>query len=200
MNKINYLKEININFNKIKRLTLKINNNFNNDNVIQEIIKNCLETLFSFNNIENNLIYLDIDFTNYETKNDLFKKIDNINNFKSLRYLYIKNLKFNKDFIIELNELKLLSIKSCKNLKLSSNFNEKLRELILRDNKISNLKILKEVNCIRLSKLDLCLNEITDIDILEKVNFKKLKELYLSCNKISSINILEKVNFKNLNI
>ena len=49
----------------------------------QRKVKNFFETLFSFNNIENNLIYLDIDFTNYETKNDLFKKIDN---FKLLRY------------------------------------------------------------------------------------------------------------------
>ena len=52
------------------------------------------ETFFSFNKIENNLIYLNINF-NSLTRVDtgLFEKI---NNFKSLRYLYIKYFEFNK--------------------------------------------------------------------------------------------------------
>ena len=59
MNKINYLKEFNINFNKIKRLRLKfdIYNNDKDDNTAQNEIKNFFEILFSFDNIENNLIY-----------------------------------------------------------------------------------------------------------------------------------------------
>ena len=59
-NKINYLKEININFNKIKKLRLKfdIYNNDKDDNTAQNEIKNFFEILFSFDNIENNLINL----------------------------------------------------------------------------------------------------------------------------------------------
>ena len=95
MNKINYLKDININFNKIKRLKLKIENEHKEKDDIK--IKNFFETLFSFNNIENNLIYfdLDIDFLCDGINNE---SIGKINNFKFLRYLYIKNLNFKKRY------------------------------------------------------------------------------------------------------
>ena len=54
INKINYLKEININFNKIKKLTIENENDNENDNKFN----NYFDILFSFDNIENNLIYL----------------------------------------------------------------------------------------------------------------------------------------------
>ena len=130
VNKINYLKEFNINFNKIKRLILKIENNSKEkyDNNIQ--INKFFGSLFSFNNIKNNLIYLeiDIDFMYDKINNEL---LENINNFKLLRYLYLYNLKFKQDFIIKLKEIELLSIKSSKNVKLSEIPNEKLIELYL---------------------------------------------------------------------
>ena len=133
INKINYLKEINIKFNQIKRLSLIIENNYldkyeNKNNIIQKKLKNFFEILFSFNEIENNLIYLDIKFK-YSTINANPNLFESINNFKSLRYLYLENFNFNKDFIIKLNLLKLLSIKSCKNFKLSEMNNENLKEL-----------------------------------------------------------------------
>ena len=108
-NKINYLKEINIDFNKIKRLTIY---NYD-DNIMQKNIQNYFEIIFSFNNIENNLIYLNINFKKCIIDPILF---ENINNFKSLRYLFIRNINFDKDFIIKLKVLKILSIKSCKNI------------------------------------------------------------------------------------
>ena len=128
-----------------------------------------------------------------EIKSEFF---ENINNFKSLRYLYIGNINFDKDFIIKLNILELLSIISCKNIKLSEISNGKLKELIILWNTISDINILEKVNFKELKKLGLNCNKISDINILEKVNFKELKELYLNRNKISDINILEKVNFK----
>ena len=66
INKIN-LKEININFNKIKALTicnfdykliLNKKDKKENKNVMQNNFNNFFDILFSFNNIENNLIYL----------------------------------------------------------------------------------------------------------------------------------------------
>ena len=201
INKINYLKEINIDFNKIKRLTIieKEDINFfvdeDEDNINKNQINNFFEILFSINNINNNLIYLNIKLKKCKINPELF---ENINNFKLLRYLYIENINFNKDFIIKLNKLKLLSIISCENIKLSEMSNEELKELNLSFNNISDINILEKVNFKELKELNLSYNKISDINILEKVNFKELKELDLNHNEISDINILEKVNFKEL--
>ena len=91
---MDYLKELNIDFNKIKRMTLgfmeKSSNYFLPKNIIQKNTKYFFETLFSLNNIENNLIYLDIHFSSVmKINSDLF---ENINKFKLLRYLYIIHL------------------------------------------------------------------------------------------------------------
>ena len=137
MNKINYLKEFNINFNKIKRLTIKFENYY----AIQNEIENFFETFFSFDNIENNLIYLYIKFINYEINNELFAKI---NNFKLLKFLYLVNFNFKRDLLLYLNNLKLITIISCKNIQISGNSNEKLKELNLNNNKISSVNFLKK--------------------------------------------------------
>ena len=56
-NKINYLKEIKIDFNKIKRLTIENEDEKDyKDNINEKQIKNFFEILFSINNINNNLI------------------------------------------------------------------------------------------------------------------------------------------------
>ena len=81
--KINYLKELNIDFNKIKKIYLiqdkkiKQITSFDKDKIF-------FEALFSFNNIENNLIYLKIKFNS--TKKLEINIFENINNFKSLNF------------------------------------------------------------------------------------------------------------------
>jgi len=217
INKINYLKEINIDFNKIKRLTIKTNYEDKDDDDEEDEdedkdedededevkdnnkkqINNFFEILFSINNIKNNLIYLNIKFNYCKINPELF---ENINNFKLLRYLYLKNINFDKDFIIKIKKLKLLSIISYKNIKLSGMPNEELNIFYLRLNKISNINILEKESFKDLNTLDLSFNNLSDINILGKVNFKELKKLYLRFNQISDINILEKVNCKGLNI
>ena len=106
INNINYLKQININFNKIKKITLAIEYDNNYYYYFNRKQKDFLEVLFSFKNIVNNLIYLDIKYKYYKINipPNLF---ENINNFKSLRYLFIENVNFKEDFILKLNELKL---------------------------------------------------------------------------------------------
>ena len=97
--KIKYLKEFNIDFNKITKLILK-ERFFLFDKIEQVLIKTkeerikgneCLfENLFSFNNIENNLEYIKIDFYhNFIINPNLFEKI---NKFKALKYLCLKKI------------------------------------------------------------------------------------------------------------
>ena len=107
--KINYLKEINIYFNKIKRLTIIENEDYEDEdenNINKKQKNNFFEILFSINNIYNNLIYLNIKLKKCKIDPELF---ENINKFKLLRYLLIEDINFNKDFIIKLNKLKLLN-------------------------------------------------------------------------------------------
>ena len=102
INKINYLKEININFNKIKKLIIESDydeyedededededevkeKEKEKDNIKKNQIKNFFEILFSINNIENNLIYLKIKFKHCQINPEILEKI---NNFKLLRQL-----------------------------------------------------------------------------------------------------------------
>ena len=197
INKINYLKEINIDFNKIKRLTLKIEENYNEEDENMKLKNNkyFFETLFSFNNIENNLVYLKINFKqDYKISPFLF---DNINNFKKLEYLYINNLYFEKGFTIKLNSLNFLSINHCENIKFSENF-KKLKLLDLSNNYKLDINTLEKVNFSQLKVLDLSWNKISDINIFNNINLKEVKSLYLSGNKILNIDILEKIDFKKL--
>ena len=197
ISKINYLKEININFNKIKALTIHnyvdnaiVPSKKENNNVIQNYFNNFFDILFSLNNIENKLIYLNIKFQYCEINPILFEKI---NNFKSLKYLKIDGVNFEKIFIIKLKVLKILSIISCKNIYLSEISKENLKELYINSSNISVINILKKVY------FNLSDNQISDFNILEKVDFKALKILHLNDNKISDIKIIEKVNFGELN-
>jgi len=195
INKINYLKEMNVDFNKIKRLTLKIEENYNERNENQKNNKVFFESLFSFNNIENNLVYLKINFKYNNKISPLL--FDNINNFKKLKYLYIDNLYFEKGFIIRSNALKLISINHCENIIFSENFKD-LELLDLSKNYKLDINALEKVNFNQLKIIDLSWNKISDINKLENINLKDVKSFYLNGNKILDINILKKIDFKKL--
>ena len=197
--KIDYLKELNIDFNKIKRMTLIEEENINkysNDIIFQ--------TLFSINYIENNLLFLKIKFNNkinydFIGENNLnLYFFDNIIKFKALRYLYIDSFQFGISPMIKLSNLKILSFNNCKSINMQTMFSEKLEILHLKGNKISNLDILVNVNFKGLKELDLSYNNISDIGLLENLKLEKLEKLNLGRNNISNIYILESVNFKEL--
>ena len=142
----------------------------------KENIKYYFENLFSFKDIGNTLIYLKIDISGCIVS-DLFQKI---NNFKLLKYLYIKELNFTKDLCLKLNELSMLSIKESNIINvLKNSMYPKLKELYYYD---SYYKI--------------------KIDEIENANFKVLKFLILDAgySNISNIKELEKGNFSNLEI
>ena len=196
--KIRYLQDFNIDFNKIKRLTLNIEKDENNpfDN-IKKKENFFFKTLFSFKNIENNLVYLNIKFVNYNISSKLLK---NINNFKLLKYLYINSFHLKRSLSIKLNTLKLLSINNCNNKIIQEISTEKVQLLNLSSNKLMNVDILEEVNFKELKILNLSFNNLYNVNILEKANFKELRELNLSSNKLFNIDVLEKVNFEKLKL
>ena len=194
-NCINSLKELNLDFSKILKISLIYWEDEKNEGNIQILFR----SLFSINNLENNLLYLKI-FLKYDKEyivpNDLFEKI---NNFKSLRYLYLKNVNFSKPPTIKIKNLKIFYCDLCNDVKIKDC--ENLQKLIYNSNNLSNIyNLLGDANSTKLEVLDLFNNKISDIKILEKIKFDNLKILDLSMNYISDINCLENDNFKNLKI
>ena len=241
-NFLDNLKELNIDFNKIKVMTLygekyiQDNININDPNVDFNKIKAMilhpeffitdnynyfLKSLFSLNDIKNNLICLKIYFGHKHCviKADSFEEI---NNMKLLKYLYIININFDKNIEIKLNNLKILYCNKCKNansiyincknlkklyyinnnISNLNNFKEKFEKLEILDlsnNALSNIDILNYINSKELKVLNLSNNEISNIEeIFKNLNLEKLEVLNLNRNKISNINILEKINFNEL--
>ena len=132
MNDINYIKDFKIEFNKIKRLSFRERYNDNEYNNI-DIYFN---TLISFDNIMNSLIYLSLIFySNRKISKDIFKKI---NEFKSLNYLKLEEIELSDDsFLLKLSNLKSLNLNSCKNINLIDNTNNENNILT----KLKNLSI-----------------------------------------------------------
>ena len=190
---INSLKDLNIDFSKIKKLTL----NLQSEQYLyyKEEKKNIFffRYLFSFYNIENNLIYLKINF--WEKKDISPELFEKINTFKSLKYLFLQYFLFINNFTIKISNLELLSCRYCNNIKISKEFCPKLKILYLTWQKISDINFLENLN---LKELNLSNNNIRDIKVLEKIKSDKLEILNLSSNIISNINILKNVNLKEL--
>ena len=111
LSQIEILKELNINFSNINSLY------FNCQNKFSDIEYNSFYSfLFSLNNIGNNLENLCLDFSMFNcviTDNDIFEQI---NNFKSLKNIEFSHLRFDKCFIIKLNNLKIINFDFCENI------------------------------------------------------------------------------------
>ena len=176
-NKIDYLKQFKIDFNKIKRMTLfhedlmQRKRNIFNENQKDKIF---FEILVSFNNIENNLVYLKLKYFDniyFGLDSNVF---ENINKLKSLRFLYIDSFNFYKKFLINLGNLKILSFTNCENINIAIISCQKLELLNFSSNKNINIDNLENANLKELKELTLFNNEISDIKVLQKVKFEKL--------------------------
>ena len=111
---IKYIKDLKINFNKIKRLSFY---NFKDDN---KNIDSFFNTIISFDNIMNNLVHLSLRF--FESKlinKNIFQKI---NEFKSLNYLELCEIELSENFFLKSNLL--LKCPEVESLNLSSFENE----------------------------------------------------------------------------
>ena len=160
-NNINYLNELNINFNKIKRLNI-YPNYLSKDN--NEIYNN----LFSIKNLCENLIYLNLgDINNtIEDFNNSF-----INRLTSLEQLILYDFKF-KNFMLNLKKLKILTLKNCSYISFEQNIGKNMKKLVL-DNCIINLPS----ESIKFPELEECFFKNEDIVFSKIIDFKSLKKL-----------------------
>ena len=209
---IKYLKNSNINFNQISKLTFEKRNISDSDGCIscyermlgQDNINNLnqigkfFNEFFSLGIIENNLISLKLDLLNplgiiYEIDPNIF---EGVNKFNSLKYLHI-DFGFNIIFELKLYNLKELELKTSKNIIFSENNIYKLQSLSLEDCSEELSKSFIQYQLPSLEKLKFINESIKlDNDILKKIClFKKLEKLEIEVSGYEeNLNIEEKKN------
>ena len=173
---IKYLNDFNINFGQIKYLTLfQVDSNIQNYN-------NFFEILFSLNNISNNLIFLILDIFSNTFKNDVeieAKSLENLNNFKSLKYLRLSGFKFKTTFNIDLINLEHLYINDCSNIIFSDKINLNLKYLFLSYN--TNVK---PKNFLKLPEIETCI-------LKSKYNSKENFRLMIDFSSLKKLKVLK---------
>ena len=211
--KLDQIKELNINYNNIKKMELIYNGN---KAIISDEIKNKFKELNVFKNLKHLLLKgIKFELLEMVVFNELIKlnlsnnHIKDINALKSVKFDSLEKLYLNDNEIKNIKVLKYCELNKLKELNLSynyiqdinileiSNFNN-LEILRLNNNKISDIKVLEICNFKELKELYLNNNKITRLDRLGRWNFKKLKILNISHNKISDIDILNNCSFVEL--
>ena len=120
-------------------------------------------------------------------KSDIF---ENINNFKYLSFLSLKNINFDKLFTTKLSSLKNLEFDSCHNVSISQESANNIRKLVLFSNNISSEIKLKfpelEIFKYQLFSDYSLLSEAVDLESMTKLtkifidmdeNFPKIKNI-----------------------
>ena len=183
-----FINTFKIDDNKIKYLVIKSDYHDKIENI------GFFPYLFHSKNIENSVIYLDIDLGDNKIEPYLF---ENINNFKVIENLSLINIHFKTIFIIKLINLKILSLDSCKNITFLENTNYNLKELILRYS-----EIIKQNTKFKFPQIEVL--KITDIKsniyslMFDFENMKKIRILKARCIEVNHIgdNLLENIEIK----
>ena len=191
-----FINTFKIDFNQIKYLVIQ--------SYYSDIIENIdfFPYLFHSKNIENSIIYLDIDlytshpfsFCWYDIEPYLF---ENINNFKVIENLRLSHIQFETILIIKLINLKILSLDKCKNISFLENTDYNLKELFLIYS-----KIIKQNTKFKFPQIEVL--KITDIKsniynlMFDFENMKKIRILKARCIEVNHIgdNLLENIEIK----
>ena len=190
---IDYLKIFNINFNKLKKLAII------EDNFIKLKIRDYnyfFNTFFSFENIEKNLTYLNLDLfkhTNERIESSLMEKL---NTFISLKYLSLSGFLFDELFIIKLANLKSLSIDNCNNINIEENVCLNLKELNLEESlipKYGSLLVFPNLEHCNLFNLDYQ-------HYYSLIDFKSLQKVKKFYGEICDFLYLEGKNLKEISL
>jgi hypothetical protein len=154
---------------------------------IQNFI-NFFGIFFSFNDIQNNLIHLELIINSFY-KFELFPAlVEKLNDFKSLKQLKLKGFQFKNNFIFMLDFLEILEIINCKNIIFNSNKFINLKKLVLINN--SNLQINSLLKAAELEECELTIGGL-DENFKNFIDYSSLKKL-----KICKINSFDFLNFE----
>ena len=167
---INNYKEF-INYEQIQRLTIIQESSFASNH------ENLLNTLFTLNSIDKNLIYLYLDFKRNDNGQGVTINkyaFDALNNFKSLSFLELKGIEFEETFQINLSNLKEIKFVNVFGITFTQKF-PNLKKLNLKNCIVDKPKALMICPELEICKLDLEKNRNNEIyDIIDLFFLKKL--------------------------
>ena len=192
---INLIKDLDINYKQLKKLIIKYDVSLNDN------CKTLMNNLFSCD-ILNNLVYFELNLNCYPSTKLEAKTFENINNFKSLEYLILNEVRFEPHFEFKLNNLKYLKIKNSSNIIFLNNNFFKLEYLNLYARNIrckNNLLLI----CPELITLKLFIeddNSIIDTNNLKKLKIFKGKSDFLLLNNFESLEKIIIFNIGEINI
>ena len=165
-----FLTKYKIKFSQIKRLNFILR-----DDLILHNYNTFFQTLFSYEDIQNNLKYLRIEFYNKsEVSSNSFEYL---NNFKSLKHLFLKRFIFQTTFTLNIKDLENLTLMNCQNITFNENSSHNLKSLYLGAHCI----IIKQTELIKLPSLEILKLDPLSFGYRKKYNdildFKNLKNL-----------------------
>ena len=142
------------------------------------------QKLFSMNELYYNLSSLKIDIG--EKKQTIESSFfDNLNNFKSLKYLSLNNLGFKKNYYLNLENLEFLNLSFCSNIEFGQKLCNNLTKFILEFCILTEPK-----NPLNFPKLE-SFQHNCDIETSKLINFASLNNLKLLRGHVSEFLLLK---------
>ena len=181
---INNLKDFNLDFQKLKRLS--IIKHFSDTEIEGSIYSNdnFLKTLFSFN-LSNNLVYLKISLL--YTDDEIGKNaIENLNCLQSLKTLLLSSFHFLETFQLKIKSLSKLEMDNCRNISFDEDIFLNLKNLFLTD-----CIIAPQDWILKIPNLENCSLVNIDIEGIEGNEDRNLEEIFgfSTCKKLKFLEI-----------
>ena len=211
---IDFLKELNIDFKNIKKISFNIKEDEGEtgdkeENI--ENIENCnyfLKNLFSFDNFGSNLLFLNIQFPIKEDEALDINLIKNINNLKLLKFLILSEFILNETFEINLQNLEVLKLENCENIFLAGGIYNNLNYLFLIDSIVFMVQpLLKFPNLTNSKLVDdeqqkySSIIDFSSLKNLEKITCDIFDFVYLEDTLLENVEIHSKIKHsRNLEI
>ena len=177
INFINFFNSLSINYDKIEKLTCSY---FNPPK--KYISTNFYNSLLSSFQNKNNLIYLDLKIEG------ICNNIDIINEFKSLKYLYLNGFHFTQNLVINLQNLEEISIIYCRGIKIifdEMNKNIKFLKIVASSIESSG----KSIDLPNLETIILDTNLMQFNNIIDFSSFKKIEKFCGSYDYLNNMNL-----------
>ena len=170
---INIIKELNINFEQIKELSILKNGR--SDTYNYNYFFNNLFTMKSFiNNINLEFLFINI-FDSYNSIKIDANSLEGLNNFNNLKILKLNSFKINDIFTLKLSNLKELELNRCENIIFGEQLN--LINLTLVDCDFPSLNSNSLILLPEVENCELLLNNINYIKYYKIFDFSKFHKV-----------------------
>ena len=195
---ISFLKDCNINFNKVKNLKIKHNIYYNSKE--KNDYNLFFKEFFSLKNIENKIIDLNIQINNFYSVEIDENILENLNKFKILEHLTLNGIISKTKFELKIKTLKTLNIYESINIYINEDIGLSLKKLILPGYKYpKSLFKFPQLEFLELSEDDFSSIDLNSLNNLIKIKYyffyKNNLNQILSIKSLKEIHIITDLNY-----